>query len=384
MTGNAVSRRTLLRAGVAAAPMLAFGRHRVVAQGREVADYSTRAIDLVEGSLVIDMLSPLTLASSTSRQWYGNPANIPSWFFDDLRRSKINAVLDAKGTLGLGARTAVLQTAAAMNGVIAHHSEHLLRVERAADLDRAASGERTGVIFGVQNADHFDSLDDVDLFYGLGQRVAQLTYNDRNRIGTGATDRADGGLSDFGAAVVERMNQVGMAVDVSHCGDRTSLDAFEVSRKPVLVTHSNVRQLAAGHVRCKPDSVIDAVGKAGSVFGITAVRMFVKADEPTTIEHVLDHFDYVAGRIGIEHVGVGSDIDLYGYDDMPAADMRSLRSAYTKGKYAFRDKIDVDELAHPLRMYSLADGLISRGYADVDIQGVLGGNFRRVLEQIWG
>ena len=99
---------------------------------------------------------------------------------------------------------------------------------------------------------------------------------------------------------------------------------------------------------------------------------------------MLDHFDYVAKRIGIEHVGIGSDIDLYGYDDMPEADMRGLRAAYTKGKYAFRDKIDIDDVAHPLRMFDLTEGLIRRGYSDSDIQGVLGGNFRRVLEDIWG
>ena len=102
----------------------------------------------------------------------------------------------------------------------------------------------------------------------------------RHARGTGSADRVDGGLSDWGVAIIQRMNKVGMAVDVSHCGDRTSLDAFKTSKKPVLVTHSNVRALAAGHVRCKPDEVIDAVKKAGSVFGVTGVRMFVKADEP--------------------------------------------------------------------------------------------------------
>ena len=112
--------------------------------------------------------------------------------------------------------------------------------------------------------------------------------------------------------------------------------------------------------------------------------MFVKSDEPTTIEHVLDHFDYVARRIGVEHLGIGSDIDLYGYDSMPADDLRALRSFYRKGKYAFRDKIDIDEIAHPQRVFELTEGLIRRGYSDPDIEGILGGNFRRVLEEIWG
>ena len=216
----------------------------------------------------------------------------------------------------------------------------------------------------------------------MGQRVSQLTYNSRNWIGNGSTKRRDEGLSDYGVSIVDRMNTVGMAVDVSHCGDKTSLDAFEASKKPVLVTHSNARALNPGHPRCKPDEVIKAVGKAASVFGITGVRNFVKNAEPTTIEDLLNHFDYIAKMIGIEHVGVGSDIDLDGYDDMPPEEYKRLKAGY-KSNYAFRDKIDIDEVAHPKRMYDLTEGLIRRGYRDGEIEGVLGGNCRRVLSQIW-
>src|SRR6185436_6304586 len=107
------------------------------------------------------------------------------------------------------------------------------------------------------------------------------------------------GISDFGATIIERMNAVGMAVDVSHCGDKTSSDAFDLSKKPVLITHSNARALNPGHPRCKPDDVIKKVGAAGSVMGISGVRNFVTAKEPTTIEHLLDHFDYIGKLIGI-------------------------------------------------------------------------------------
>ena len=136
-------------------------------------------------------------------------------------------------------------------------------------------------------------------------------------IGNGSTERRDGGLSDFGVAIVERMNRAGMAVDVSHCGDRTTLDAFEVSKKPVLITHSNCRVLVNGHPRCKTDEAIRKCAAQGGVMGITGVRMFVKADEPTTVENVLDHFDHVKKLVGSEFLGVGSDIDLFGYDAMP-------------------------------------------------------------------
>jgi membrane dipeptidase len=124
------------------------------------------------------------------------------------------------------------------------------------------------------------------------------------------------------------------------------------------------------------------MARTGGVMGITGVRMFVKADEPTTVEHVLDHFDHVVRLVGIEHVGVGSDVDLDGYDDLPPAELRALRASY-KGSYAFRDKIDIEGLDHPKRIFDLTEGLIGRGYSDRHIELILGGNFARALKEIW-
>ena len=121
---------------------------------------------------------------------------------------------------------------------------------------------------------------------------------------------------------------------------------------------------------------------AGSIMGITGVRMFVKADEPTSIGNVLDHFDHVRKLIGTEHVGIGSDIDLYGYDAMPPELNKQLRAGY-KDSYGIREKIDIEGLNHPKRMYDLTEGLIRRKYSDSDIQKILGGNFARVLKKIW-
>jgi membrane dipeptidase len=116
-----------------------------------------------------------------------------------------------------------------------------MRVDSPGDLKRIKKSNKLGIILGLQNSEHFRRPDDVDFFRALGQRVSQLTYNSRNLIGNGSTERRDEGISDFGIAIIERMNKVGMAVDVSHCGDRTTLDAFEISKKPVLITHSNSR-----------------------------------------------------------------------------------------------------------------------------------------------
>ena len=120
----------------------------------------------------------------------------------------------------------------------------------------------------------------------------------------------------------------------------------------------------------------------GGVMGITGVRNFVSAEEPTTVEDYLDHIDHVRDLVGIEHVGIGSDMDLHGYDDLPAEQYEALKANY-KGSYAFREKIDIDAIAHPRRMFDVTEGLIRRGYTDDHVRAVLGGNFRRVLGEIW-
>lgn len=383
---NLVTRREMLRrtaiagAGILSAPMINLSRFRIFAGSP--TEYSARAIDLVKQSTVIDMLSVLTLDFAKQDKWMLDPERFTAADIQPFKESGINVIHPAIGMGGPNAYENTLKFFASWNAFIANNDAHFIRIDSASDLDRVKSSGKLGILLGLQNSDHFRRPDDVDFFRGLGQRVSQLTYNSRNLIGNGSTERRDEGLSDFGVAIVERMNKVGMAVDVSHCGDRTTLDAFEISKKPVLITHSNARALVGNHPRCKTDEAIKKVGAAGSVMGITGVRMFVKTDEPTTIEHLLDHYDHVRKLIGPEHLGVGSDIDLYGYDKMPPELNKQLRAGY-KGSYGFRDKIDIEGVDHPKRMFDLTEGLIRRKYTDADIRGILGGNFARVFKQIW-
>lgn len=383
---SSISRRTLLvqaaAVGIAtvAAPMINLGRYQLF--GQPAPQYSARAISLVQRSLVIDMLSVFTLNFPDQAKWEANPETFTEAEFKVFLDSGINVFHPAVGLGGANAYEQALEFFSRWNAFIAGSDERLMRIDSVQDFARVKASKKIAVILGLQNAQHFRRLDDVNFFYNLGQRVSQLTYNSRNLIGNGATERRDEGISDFGAAIIDRMNKVGMAIDVSHCGDRTTLDAFELSKKPVLITHSNCRVLANGHPRDKTDEAILAVKKSGSVIGITGVRMFVRDREPTTIEHALDHFDHVSKLIGPEHLGVGSDIDLYGYDAMPAELNKQLRAGY-KGSYGFREKIDIEGLNHPRRMFDLAEGLIRRKYSDANIEGILGGNFRRVLTQIW-
>jgi membrane dipeptidase len=380
-----VSRRDALTAVVAAlggalaAPAINIGRYRLFASSS--IDYSARCLKLMQESTVVDMLSPLTISDRWS-EWARAPETFTPAVFQRYRDSGISVFHHSFGLGGPAAYESAINYFGATNALIAGADQYLMRIDSAGDFGRVKGSGKVAVLLGLQNSEHFRRPQDIPFFFGLGQRVSQLTYNSRNLIGNGSTERRDEGISDFGAAIIDQMNKTGMAVDVSHCGDRTTLDAFELSKAPVLITHSNCRALVAGHPRCKTDDAIKAVGRAGSVMGITGVRNFVKTSEPTTIEDVLNHFDHVKNLIGPDHLGVGSDVDLDGYDDLEPAALQRLRAGY-KDTYAFRDKIDIEGLDHPKRMFDLTEGLIRRKYSDAEITGVLGGNFARVLGQIW-
>ncbi len=391
----ATSRRAVLKAAAGAAgltlaaPFINRGRAVVRAHGHgrtaTPQEYSIRCIDLVTGSLVIDMLSPLVISRSIQQRWGPDLSGMTAEEEQDFRDSEIDVFHIAVGVGGRDFEDQYENTllfVAGYNAIIASRPDLFVRIDSAEDLASVHGSGRAGILIGLQTSSHFHTLDDVNQFYWLGQRVSQLTYNSRNMIGNGATERVDGGISDFGVAIVERMNEIGMAVDVSHSGDRTTLDACEVSSRPVLFTHSNSRVLSGGHPRTKTDEAIRAMGATGGVMGMTGVRMFVKDREPTTIEDYIDHFDHVRDLIGVEHLGVGSDVDLHGYDDMPPDEYEALKGAY-KDSYAFRDKIDIEGVDHPKRMFDLTEALIRRGYTDDHIRGILGGNFQRVLGEIW-
>jgi len=378
-----MNRRNFLKSAASnaavGAAMIHRGRYLLFAGGPE---YSSRAVELVQRSTVIDMLAPLWISPSKTQKMLGNPENFKAEDFAPYKNSGINVFHIAIGTGGPDAYLETLQFLSGYNSLIARHDDWFERVDTPERLDGIKASGKVGIILGIQNSEHFRKADDVDYFYGLGQRVSQLTYNARTLIGNGSTERRDEGLSDFGLSIVERMNKLGMAVDVSHCGDKTTLDAFEVSKKPVLITHSNCRALNPNHPRCKTDEAIKAMAAKGGVIGITEVRMFVSPKEPTGVEAMLDHYDYVTKLVGVEHAGVGSDIDLLGYDAMPAEEYKQLKAGY-KSTYGFRDKIDLDGYNFAKRPFDLAEALIRRKYSDANIEAILGGNFRRVLKEIW-
>ena len=370
-------RRALRTLSVAAAVLASrpFGALAVAPEAER--KYPSKVIDLVQRSLVIDMLAPLKI------DFNPDAFSLPLTEADAqmFRSCGITGFHNSVGVGGAAAYDDALQFIAAWSGFAGRNSEVFSLVGRAEDLDHAKAKGKIAVIMGLQNADEFRTPKDVKDFYDLGLRCAQLTYNTQNLIGSGSTERIDGGVSDYGEQIIKAMNEAGMLIDVSHSGDRTTLDAIEISPKPIAITHSNCRALN-DHPRLKTDEAIRKLAAKGGVMGITGVRNFVKDREPTTVEDIVDHIDHVAKLVGIEHVGIGSDSDLMGYDHMPRDQYEKLKAAY-KLSYAFRNRIDTDGFDHPRKVYDLTEALLRRGYGDANIQAILGGNFRRLLGGTW-
>ena len=384
-----ISRRTALgRLGVTlvAAPAILRGRFRVFTGA--ATEYSARCIKLMDESIVVDLLNQFRFQDFAEKpprieRWLKEPGALSAADAEIYRGSRMSAV-------ALGHSPADydegIRFFADWNGLLAGYSDWFTRVDDASDFARAKAAKKLGIMITFQNSQHFRRADDVNTFWGLGQRISQLTYNMNNGIGSGFLEQRDGGLSMFGLSIVERMNQVGMAVDLSHCADQTTMDGIAASKRPVVFTHANCRALAPSLTRLKTDEAIKGMAKTGGVMGVAFIRFMVREQEPVTIEHVLDHVDYAAKLVGVEHVAVGSDLDMVGNPN-PIGGGMDPKKQPNFDRYHFHTdsagKLTITGLDHPKRMFDLTEGLIRRRYTDTDISGILGGHAVRVLTQIW-
>jgi membrane dipeptidase len=398
MNDHAISRRTVLRtlasvgAATFAAPAVLRGRYRLFAASP--AEYSARAIKLVGNTVVVDMLNQFRFADLAekpplSERWLTVPQSFTAADWRQYRDSGIRVF-----ALGAGRNSyeAAVKWAADWNGFIASYSDWFMRVDSADDFATLKKNGKIGILLNTQNANHFRTPDDVTVFWGLGQRASQLTYNSTNRLGSGFLADADAGLSEFGAQILAKMQQVGMAVDLAHSADKTTLDALSAATKPLIVSHSGARAVTPGHLRAKTDEMIQKLAKLGGVMGIPMIRFMIKLDEPVTVEHVADHFDHVAKLVGPEHVGIGGDLDLVGNANPinsalgdKAQQLPSNQPNFDR--YQFHTAADgkpaVTGLDHPKRVYDLTEALIRRKHSDATIALMLGGNWQRVLGTIW-
>jgi membrane dipeptidase len=396
-----MQRRSLLRllAGASAASLLpreTFAAPAVLSRryalGPLGEEYSARTIRLMQESPVVDMLCQFAFPDLREEgmpradRWLHDPSSFTAEDFAVFRGSGVKTL-----ALGRGGPNyeAVLQFMAQWNGFIASHPEWFIRVDDAADLASARADGRVGIMITTQNSDHFRTANDVRTFHRLGQRLSQLTYNVQNRIGAGFLEHNDGGLTIFGHEVVEAMQKVGMTVDLSHCADRTTLDGIAAAKKPVVFTHGAARGLMPGYARCKSDDSIRALARNGGVMGIAAIRFMIRPEAPVTVEHFVDHVEYVIKLVGAEHVGIGSDLDLAGLGmpipkpgEEPAIASQVNFDRY-KPYYAADGGVHVDGMNHPKRVFDVVETMVRRRHSDETIRLVIGGNFVRAVSASW-
>jgi membrane dipeptidase len=332
----------------------------------------SRAGGLLEEATVVDLLSAPSVDPAVLGRWLSVPPRALPGEIESFHASGVSAFHFAWGIAGEQAHDVSLHAIAAMHRVLIHLHQTFVPVLSTADIALAKASGRIGIVMGFQNSEHFRTEGDGDLFHGLGQRISQLTYNERNRLGSGCLEKQDEGLSEFGVEVVRRMNRLGMAVDVSHCGERTTREAIEASAVPILVTHAACRALN-DHPRCKSDAVIRALAERGGVFGLCFIGALFSARLPARLDDVLAHLDHLVEIAGAENVAIGSDLGPYGYGAVPGTDERTARHR----------KWDIPGLDHPGRLLELSDALLRRGWKEAAVVGLLGANAIRVLAEIW-
>ena len=266
------------------------------------------------------------------------------------------------------------------------HQEFIVRGETLEDIRRAKENGQIAFIASLEAATSIENeVDRLDILYGLGIRSSGIAYSEANTLGSGLKEARDGGLTEFGRQAVRRMNKLGIAIDISHSGDQTSMDTIEASEKPIFITHAGARALWDTK-RMKPDEVLRAMAAKGGVIGIEAAphTTLTKKHPKHSIESFMEHFEYCADLIGIDHVAFGPDtlfgdhVGLHHY----FAKQLSIKSAH--GAQAFEEVEYVDGIENPAEAFpNIVRWLVKHDYSDGDIGKAIGGNVMRVLEEAW-
>ncbi|MBI4277317.1 MAG: membrane dipeptidase [Armatimonadetes bacterium] len=273
---------------------------------------------------------------------------------------------------------------------LAGMTEYYTSVRSVADIHQAKREGKVGVILGLQNGRPIgDRLEYVRILHALGVRIIQLTYNERNFIGDGCTEPGDAGLSRFGRDAVRAMNRVGILVDLSHCGLRTTREVIEWSEKPVAITHANPSTLIRSP-RNKPPEIFKALAERGGVAGMCAWSPLAAhpASERPTLEKFLDIIDYTVNLIGVDHVGFGTDHGEGVYTRDVWERKWGPQGLYPEvtgivGPWFGFETRYVDGIHSAALLGNLTEGLLRRGYSDEDAQKIIGGNFLRLLGEVW-
>jgi len=272
---------------------------------------------------------------------------------------------------------------------IAAHPDVLMKLLHGAQIAEAKRSGRMGILYGFQDTTMYgENLDRFDLFHDFGVRIVQLTYNRRNLMGDGCLEPGNAGLSRFGHAMVEKMNERGVLVDLSHCGQRTTREGIETSKRPVAITHSGCASLAPDMPRNKRDEELRLLAERGGVIGIY-VMPYLRSSGQVMAEDVVRHIECALTVCGEDHVGIGTDGTTSAVAITPEFRKRfaeQIAERQRRGISAPGERPDsftfAPDLNTPRRLEKIAWLLSQRGHADARIEKVLGGNFARLFREV--
>jgi len=266
------------------------------------------------------------------------------------------------------------------------HQDYLRVVHRLRDLEAARAAGQLGVILAVESAAPIENeLDRLDILYGFGVRAVGVTYSEANLLGSGLAEASDAGLTRFGRQAVRRMNQLGILVDCSHAGDRTTLDTIEASTAPVSISHAGARTVWPT-ARMKPDDVLRAMAERGGVIGIEAAPHTTCSRDHRrhTIDSYMAHFEYCCELVGLEHVTFGPDTLFGDHVGLHRVMTERFGALGPEPAEPFERVEWVDGLESPAESFpNIVRWLVVHGYRDDDITQVIGANVVRLLEAAW-
>jgi membrane dipeptidase len=303
-----------------------------------------------------------------------------------VRQSGINAV---NFTISQSGFEETVANIAGVESLVERFPQAFLIIRQHSDIARAKRENKVGIMLGFQETAFFEeNLDRIEMFRQLGVRIMQLTYNNRSLFGDGCLEPGNAGLSKAGVAAVKKMNDLGIAIDLSHSGYRTTSEGIAESKKPVLISHSGCAAVYA-HPRSKPDEILRSLADRGGYFGVYLMPYVVASPTVPTHEHVLDHVVHAINVCGADHVGIGSDGSIQktvltpdqkaAFDKDIARRKKLCIGAPGEDRYPY-----VPDLNGPDHMEVIATELAKRGQPAAVIQKVLGANFQRVIGEIWG
>jgi len=314
---------------------------------------------------------------------------------EDARRSGLTAVvltLAPSGAFRFGpsAFEATVKAIAHWEKQAALHPDALVGVRRFADLERAKREGKVGLVYTFQETSPIgEDLDRIDLFQALGVRVIQLTHNKRNLVGDGCMEPGNAGLSQFGLQVVERLNARRVLVDLAHGGQRTTAEAIRASKAPVLISHTGCRALA-DLPRNTGDAELKAMADKGGVAGMIFWPYLRKQGQPMAAD-LIRHIEHAVNVCGEDHVGLGTDATVSAVERTPEWEKENREYiGYMIEDGVFEQGRDpnlvlfIPDLNDVRRFDMLAAMLSARGHSDARIEKILGGNFARVMREVWG